>query len=171
MKQSSCPPPNTDERQRPRIIAASVLAAWLIMLVMPFSCRAISRVSFEKKTYKNFKGAKKRAEIAILRERGYRFWLQDAPVEKDKEGHPIKKRYDELRLGPGQYMIGFVRTTRRVGGAAFCSLRAGRVYSFKVVDRQYLPKSGVYGFIGKCFFDPEREENKNLPRTKKEEKK
>ena len=120
----------------------------------------------KKKTLKNVvektepvKG-KNIAGVSVLKQKGYRFWLRNKPDKIVKKGFIRSKvRYDELHLKPGAYMIGFIRTTPRVGGAAYCRLEGGKTYSFKVVSRQYLPKTGTYAFLGKCFFDPERKDN------------
>lgn len=100
-------------------------------------------------TYRNYSGEKKPLEITVLRQRGYKFWLVE-----DR-----KKAADELRLVPGEYMVGFV-TAAREGGAALCALEPGKVYSFKVIERQYLPRTGTYALVGQCFFEPERKDNK-----------
>lgn len=92
-------------------------------------------------TFSNFKGDKPESEIAILSKPGFRFWFYE-----DKNQKPV----DEMRLDPGEYLIGFLTSGKLEQGAAFCTFQAGKQYSFKVYDRQYLPKSGTYALKGKC---------------------
>ena len=123
----------------------------LIVAVSPApSCKF---VSFKEQTYSNFSGNKDKKQYAVVKQRGYRFWLKNESAEEKP------KRYDELLLTPGDYLVGFVRSNPREGGAAFCRVKAGEVYSFKIIDREYLSKKGVWAAKGRCFYDPNRKEN------------
>ncbi len=119
-----------------------LLALLLLLPLLAGGCQ-----SMDRKT--NYEGVKSREEVAILKHRGYRFWIYGDKRE------PV----DELWLTPGEYMIGFVRSSSRTGGAARCILQEGRVYSFEITGSQYLPRSGLYAFLGRCFYDPKRKEN------------
>ncbi len=139
--------------QTPARCLSIALAGFLLAGCGTSVGKQLSSVSFKDKVYKNHEGA----AYARVRQRGFRFWLRDQ-VEKDKDGNVVKGRYDELQLKPGTYMLGFVRTTPRVGGAAFCKVNEGRLYSFKITDRQYLRSAGSYAFMGECTFDPDRQQ-------------
>lgn len=112
---------------------------WILLLT---GCHAMA-------VQKNFDGKLPLSEIAVLRDRGYRFWLYDGP----------KKPVDELRLKPGRYMIGFRESYTQTGGAAYCDMEAGQLYSFRITGRQYLPKVGLYALMGDCYVDPQREDS------------
>lgn len=121
------------------------------LLLLSSGCHALA-------IQKNYDGTLPTTEIAVLRDQGYRFWLYDGP----------KKPVDELRLKPGQYMIGFRETSSQTGGAAYCQLEAGQLYSFKITGRQYLPKVGLYALVGDCYLDPEREDSAYREEQKRE---
>ena len=165
------------------LFTALVLAPVLTLAGITGACKS---GLLQYKLYSNVEGEKPAAELAVLKNRGFLFWLdpsfktEDVPAVKKKTppskngaeeknteaGDDQKKiRYDELRLKPGFYVIRFVRTKPREGGVAACKLEAGKVYSFKIVAKQYLPKVGHVGFIGNCFFDPERSENRESGAT------
>jgi hypothetical protein len=91
--------------------------------------------------YKNYEGQRQGREIALLRQQGIQFWL---------EGHP-RQPVDELHLEPGDYIIRFVQTSNRTGGAASCSLARGRYYGFRITGRRFLPVSKTYAFTGECY--------------------
>ncbi len=103
--------------------------------------------------YRNYPDIKPASEVAVLRERGYRFWLED---------NRLKSPADELWLVPGEYMIRFM-TQDREGGAAFCIVNQGRHYRFRLTDRQYLPKTHSYAFVGECFRDDETGPTQGTP--------
>lgn len=126
--------------------------------------------TYQRQIYQNYEGFKFDKDVAVLEYRGYRFWLKD--TEKlSKEGRMVSEKYDVLRLTPGDYLIGFRRIHPREGGAAFCRLKADRIYSFEITSRQYLPRTGTWGYKGKCLFDPERKENQYRLKMGKEEQK
>jgi len=129
----------------------SIFTYLLLFMGVPFysSCKFIS---LKEQTYTNFSGNIDKKQYAVVKQRGYRFWIK-------KESDEKSKRYDQLLLTPGDYLLGFVRTNPREGGAAFCRVKAGEVYSFKITDREYLSKKGVWAAKGRCFYDPNREEN------------
>ena len=119
--------------------------SWIPALLLTgqlFSCSAMT-------VYRNYQDGEFTGEPAVLNEQGYRFWLHGAK----------KELHDELRLVPGDYMIGFVDSGTHTGGAAYCSLETGNTYSFRITGRQYLPETGVFALLGECFYDPERTEN------------
>ncbi len=103
----------------------------------------------------------KTAAPAILQQRGFRFWLV-SEEKRDESGKPVKEKFDILRLRPDGYLIGFIQLQPQAGGAAFCRLEPGRTYSFEVTGQEYMPKSGTYVLKGRCFFDPDRSENKGI---------
>ncbi len=110
-----------------------VLSTWILITI---GCN--------RSIYRNFSEAKQPTDVGIVRERGYRFWV-------DGSG---EKPADEMWLNPGEYMIRF-RSITGESGAAICRLEKGRIYRIKIVDRTYLPKSGGYIFEGRC--NPEGE--------------
>ncbi|MCB1320439.1 MAG: hypothetical protein KDK34_09310 [Leptospiraceae bacterium] len=89
---------------------------------------------------RNYQGYKPRREIAVVLDQGWRFWLVGTE----------RKPVDELRLTPGTYMIGFVQTRTRLGGAARCELEAGQAYAIDVVGRTYVDSTGTYALVGEC---------------------
>ena len=86
---------------------------------------------------------------AVLQQRGFKFWLI-AEEKRTAEGSLVKEKYDILKLRPHAYMIGFIQQHPQAGGAAFCRLEAGRLYSFEVTGQEYMPKSGSYVLRGRC---------------------
>ncbi|MEQ9365738.1 MAG: hypothetical protein RIF32_15950 [Leptospirales bacterium] len=103
-------------------------------------------------SFKNYEGQRQGRTIALLSQQGLRFWLQDP---SDPNHHKaVKKPADEMYLEAGDYVIWFVRTATRTGGAGSCSLEAGRAYGFRITGRQFLPLSKNYAFTGECFEDP-----------------
>ncbi len=102
--------------------------------------------------YKNYDGQRQGHTIALVREQGLQFWLQDP---NDPNHHKeVKRAVDELYLEPGDYVIWFVKTANRTGGAGACSLEAGRLYGFRITGRKLLPLSKNYAFTGECVADP-----------------
>lgn len=89
---------------------------------------------------------------AVLRARGYRFWLVSEEKRKE-DGTLLKEKYDVLKLRPAAYMIGFIQLHPQEGGAAYCELEAGQTYSFEVTGREYMPRSGSYVLKGRCIAD------------------
>jgi len=130
--------------------------ALFFLLTALWQCASLRK----EQVYKNFTGEKPIKEYALLKDKGFLFWMKDG--EKRDKYRIVKKRYGILKLKPGAYLLGFVQVYPRMGGAAYCRLKPGRVYSFKITGKQYMPRSGVTAFQGSCFFDPEREENKKL---------
>lgn len=93
---------------------------------------------------KNYEGSLPDSEIGVLRRQGYQFRIQDdSPPRRNRPA-------DELRLLPGEYIIRFVHTTYRNGGAALCVIEAGRRYTLEVSGRQFVSDSGSYALTGEC---------------------
>ena len=122
------------------------------------SCKTL-KIRTKERILKNQEGSPR--DYAVLRMRGFQFWMKK-DEKRNKLGRTVKTVYEEMRLRPGSYLLGFRRNQPRLGGAAYCSLKPNRVYSFRIADRKYMPKSGIWYFEGKCFFDPERSENEKL---------
>lgn len=95
-------------------------------------------------SYKNFEDQRQGHEIALLRQQGLQFWLEG------EDRRPV----DELHLEPGEYIIRFVQTADRSGGAGACELGAGRYYGFRITGRKFLPVSKRFAFTGECFENP-----------------
>ncbi len=107
----------------------------VFFLLLPPGCASV---------WKNYEGDRPDSEVGVLRSQGYQFRLQDdAPPRRVRPA-------DELRLLPGEYIIRFVHTTYRNGGAALCVIEAGRRYTLKVSGRQFVSESGSFAFTGEC---------------------
>lgn len=100
--------------------------------------------------YKNYSGQKQGLEIARVRQQGIRFRLA-AANGSDGEELPV----DELYLEPGSYIVWFVQSATRTGGAGTCQLNAGKSYGFEVIGNDFLPKTKHYAFTGRCVEDPD----------------
>ena len=103
-------------------------------------------------SYKNYEGQRQGRTIALLRQQGLQFWLDEKSAQTSN--HHALRPVDELYLEPGNYVIWFVQTANRTGGAGACQLEAGRFYGFRITGRQFLPVSKTYAFTGECLEDP-----------------
>lgn len=99
--------------------------------------------------FKNYSGQRQGLEIALVRQQGIRFRLA-APDGGDSEETPV----DELYLEPGRYLIWFVQTATRTGGAGTCQVSAGKSYGFEITGRSFLPETKHYAFTGRCVENP-----------------
>lgn len=103
-------------------------------------------------SYKNYEGQRQGQTIALLRQQGLQFWLEEKGNQSSN--HHALRPADELYLEPGNYVIWFVQTATRTGGAGACQLEAGGYYGFRITGRKFLPVSKTYAFTGECFADP-----------------
>lgn len=146
----------------------ALLARYCFRSTLLFSAFALlfSCGSTEPKVF----SAKGEGQFATISHRGYQFWLK-SEEKRGEDGQLIKEKFDTLQLKPGGYLIGFIRSTSRAGGAAFCKVEAGKTYSLEVTGQEYMPKSGRYILRGKCVFDPQRPENAGVKAGPKTESK
>ena len=103
--------------------------------------------------FKNYAGQRQAVEIARVRPQGSRVRLA-LPDGGDSEETPV----DELYLEPGRYVIWFVQTATRTGGAGSCQVNAGKSYGFEVDGRSFLPETKYYAFTGRCVENLEPED-------------